>query len=245
MNGISSYRPQMAGLERKKAIDAICDQFEEAWTSGANPRIESYLELVAPPEQRMLLRELLVVEHQLRQQAGQHPRREEYLGRFPQHHGVVTEVFDACAPDKGGSRQARLGQDFEKDLVRAVRERLGGEKHAERPPRARLAILTRSSELRFWSSDDQRPECQIWTLILRRTKLATQAAGSAALAGDMTDRVEACAQRVLDAFPATRRSILQSILLGSSIAEAAEHHQVTTRTVAMTYRSAVGLLTGK
>jgi WD40 repeat protein/tRNA A-37 threonylcarbamoyl transferase component Bud32 len=63
--------------------EQLCRQFEAAWNAGRRPAIEDYLAGVAEPERTALLHELIEVEAEYRQRAGDGPRPAEYRGRFP------------------------------------------------------------------------------------------------------------------------------------------------------------------
>src|SRR5262249_59505789 len=63
--------------------EGVCRRFEAAWKAGQRPRIEDHLREAPEPERRALLRELIEVEVEYRQRAGEAPRAEEYQGRFP------------------------------------------------------------------------------------------------------------------------------------------------------------------
>jgi tetratricopeptide (TPR) repeat protein/tRNA A-37 threonylcarbamoyl transferase component Bud32 len=68
-------------------IEAACDAFEAAWQAalagGPRPAIEDRLAGVAEPMRLVLLRELVLYEVYYRARAGEEPRPEDYLGRFP------------------------------------------------------------------------------------------------------------------------------------------------------------------
>src|SRR5262249_43542463 len=64
-------------------VDEACDRFEQEWEAGPRPRIEDYLGRAAEGERPALLRELLVLEVELRRRQGEDPRPEEYRARFP------------------------------------------------------------------------------------------------------------------------------------------------------------------
>ena len=75
-------------------IDAAARRFERAWKTGPRPRIEDFLAKVPEPQRPALLRELLIVERELRLVAAEVPTAEEYLQRFPEHDAVIAAVFD-------------------------------------------------------------------------------------------------------------------------------------------------------
>src|SRR4051812_31895819 len=79
-------------LAAKRRIDAVCERFEQAWKAG-RPNLESYSNLVPAAEQAILFVELLHVELERRRRAGEMPRPEEYLGRFPGRDEIIRAVF--------------------------------------------------------------------------------------------------------------------------------------------------------
>jgi serine/threonine-protein kinase len=82
--------PPLSTLER---IDALCERFEQACRAGRRPRLEEYLVQPAGPEQGELFRELLFIERNYRRLAGERPRADEYLARFPAHAAIIRELL--------------------------------------------------------------------------------------------------------------------------------------------------------
>lgn len=72
-----------------RAIDAVCDAFEAAWVAGKSPRIEDHLDQVPPPLRDGLLRELLLLDVDLRQRRGEQPSLEGYRKRFPERRDLL------------------------------------------------------------------------------------------------------------------------------------------------------------
>jgi formylglycine-generating enzyme required for sulfatase activity len=68
---------------RVHRAEGECDRFEAAWKAGQRPRIEDHLTCVPELERPALLRELILLEVDYRQQAGEHPQAEEFFARFP------------------------------------------------------------------------------------------------------------------------------------------------------------------
>jgi eukaryotic-like serine/threonine-protein kinase len=79
-------------------IDQVCDAFEAEWRAGRRPRIEPFLERVAPERRAGLLRELLALEVEYRQRGGERPTAADYQERFPASVGVVRDVLTEAAP---------------------------------------------------------------------------------------------------------------------------------------------------
>ena len=78
-------------------IDRVADDFDRAWQEGENPRIEEYLQQYISQSNAQdvaqCLRELLLVELEVRCRNGQQPCLEDYRHRFPDAIGVVQSVF--------------------------------------------------------------------------------------------------------------------------------------------------------
>ena len=76
-----------------RRVDRLADRFEAAWRAGQAVRIEDYLSDVPEGDRSALLRELLVVEMQLRSERGELWRRDEYRQRFPAYPRDVSAAF--------------------------------------------------------------------------------------------------------------------------------------------------------
>src|SRR6516162_11365054 len=76
--------------------EGVCRRFEAAWKAGGRPAIEDHLRGLPEPERHALLHELIEVEIEYRQRAGDVPRAEEYRGRFPALDG--ERLAGALAP---------------------------------------------------------------------------------------------------------------------------------------------------
>jgi serine/threonine-protein kinase len=74
---------EMDTIEQARLVDRICTEFEEAWRGGRRPRLEDYLPTGTPEATSALLRELIGVDVEYRRHAGEEPRGEDYLTRFP------------------------------------------------------------------------------------------------------------------------------------------------------------------
>jgi serine/threonine protein kinase len=83
--------------------EQLCQQFEAAWKAGRRPAIEDYLAGVAEPERTALLHELIQVETEYCQRAGEEPGPADYRARFPDlDPGWLAGVLatpPAAAPD--------------------------------------------------------------------------------------------------------------------------------------------------
>ena len=74
-------------------IDAAAVRFEQEWKAGASPRIETFLAEVDESRCPLLLEELLRVERELLDRAGDEPDVDEYRRRFPGSAALIDAVF--------------------------------------------------------------------------------------------------------------------------------------------------------
>ena len=58
----------LADLEQAQRIHSFCEEFEAQLRAGDSPRIEEYLERAAENDRRVLLRELLFLEVELKRE---------------------------------------------------------------------------------------------------------------------------------------------------------------------------------
>src|SRR5262245_747423 len=87
----------------------LCEAFTLEFGDGSTPLLDSYLKKVDTEAQPALLRNLLALEIENRRAAGEQPRMDQYLERFPQFSTIVREVFmenPALSPG-AGIEQAR------------------------------------------------------------------------------------------------------------------------------------------
>jgi serine/threonine protein kinase len=80
-------------LAADKRIGRVCLEFEKAWKSGAQPRIEEFLGTPSGAERARLFRELLLLEVDYRCQAGEQLTPDDYHPRFPHDGELIREVF--------------------------------------------------------------------------------------------------------------------------------------------------------
>ncbi len=75
-------------------IDSAAVRFEQEWKKGTRPRIEEFLADLDEPRKPPLLEELLRVERELLERAGEAPDVDEYRRRFPNSLAVINAVFN-------------------------------------------------------------------------------------------------------------------------------------------------------
>lgn len=76
-----------------RRLETLCEHFENAWNSGKPPRIELYLAKCDTGQRRSLLSELLQIEIECRQRAGEKPSIDEYSTRLPDYADLVGEIL--------------------------------------------------------------------------------------------------------------------------------------------------------
>jgi len=96
--------PTMVEFER---IVKVCDSFEAQWRRGERPRIEEFLGRNPSLPRPVLFRELLALELELAQAAGNAPTADEYRARFPDLIQGLEDVFADNGPDTAGPRTDR------------------------------------------------------------------------------------------------------------------------------------------
>eukprot|EP00913_Durusdinium_trenchii_P008909 g8375.t1 len=98
-------------LERFNAIDAICDRFESAFLSGDAPAIEAVLAEHPDVDRTQLLRELLLIELEMRRTHGETPAVEEYASRFPDQTDVIDDALHSVAEKTADLDETCLASD--------------------------------------------------------------------------------------------------------------------------------------
>jgi len=96
-------------LEQARRIHRLCEAFESQWRAGGRPRIEEILEQDGHDDHDALLDELLILELELRHEAGERPRPDEYRARFPEVAARVEAVFSRAADPSGSIGRASTG----------------------------------------------------------------------------------------------------------------------------------------
>jgi serine/threonine-protein kinase len=110
-----SAHPASRGLHSPLAnalqIDRACARFENRWRTGQVPVLEALLDDVdaTGSDRARLFGELLALELELRQQAGERPSIATYLERFPDYAELVAKIF-AESSDEQGKETGRQGE---------------------------------------------------------------------------------------------------------------------------------------
>jgi len=104
MSSTRARAPVPRPIQALRRIDAVCDLWEHDWRLGRPGRLEEYLAAVDKPDQAALLRQLLLIERERRQQRGESIAVEEYLARFPEHSALIQEAVALPLEASDGSR---------------------------------------------------------------------------------------------------------------------------------------------
>jgi serine/threonine protein kinase len=77
-----------------REVDSACERFEAEWKAGTKPQIAGYLTDTQEPVRSALLRELLLLDIEYRQKAGEEPRAAEYTRHLlPTDRELLQHVF--------------------------------------------------------------------------------------------------------------------------------------------------------
>lgn len=215
-------------LEVKKAIDAICDQFEQDWKAGRGMGIEAYLGSVDPRHREPLFRELATLEMALSSSGTTVKRRQDYLTRFPNYAGIVNEIFSAASNSH---------------RVEAVHASTAGQ--GELAEAAAIWLNETIAPTRETDTDSYRPAGQMWTALDRYLHVTSDRQSPDKIVAPETPGLETAAGHLISAFPERRNQIVRRLFLGESVAEVATKEHVSERTVINTYRMALEMLAAR
>jgi hypothetical protein len=80
-------------LSAHRIIDGTCDEFESQWRQGKKPRIEEFLSAADRTVRPSMLRELILLEWELRLARHDSFGLDEYLARFPEERSVIAAAW--------------------------------------------------------------------------------------------------------------------------------------------------------
>lgn len=86
-------------VDSLKLIDRLCVRFEKDWKQKGPVRLEDYLQEVPTPLRNLAFRELLALELDYRQAAGQLSTQATYLERYPEFASVIPLCFTRANSD--------------------------------------------------------------------------------------------------------------------------------------------------
>src|SRR5262249_36780246 len=91
--------PDPEGLVRARRVNDACERFETAWRRGERPPIAEFVrDGLDPREHEALLRELLALEVELRQEVGEPVDTSELLARFDGQGSVLETLLGHSGP---------------------------------------------------------------------------------------------------------------------------------------------------
>jgi hypothetical protein len=79
-------------LDVLERLDRVCERFEEHWRAGGVPRILDYLGGFDRVERRLLFRELLHADAELRRGRGLPSALPEYGSQFPEYRDLIEAL---------------------------------------------------------------------------------------------------------------------------------------------------------
>jgi tetratricopeptide (TPR) repeat protein len=81
------------GVTDWRRVDAQCDRFEAAWSSGEPPDLSTFLAEASGAVRAALFRELLALDLAARRALGESPEPRDYRERFPDDHEAIDAAF--------------------------------------------------------------------------------------------------------------------------------------------------------
>ncbi len=91
-------------LDAIRRVDEVCELFEHCLRDGSKPAIDEFLADITGRERALLLYELLNLELEYREAAGERPRQDDYAHWQPAERAVVDLVFERCQKTCGGEQ---------------------------------------------------------------------------------------------------------------------------------------------
>lgn len=129
MNEQSTNGNVSSSADPLEIIDALCNEFEDAWRRGERPSLEQFLERGPDRLHEELFLELVRVERELARLDGKLSGLESYLQRFPQFAGVLRDYFDnlqtAKEIDDSDATDSDTGEAIGSSEICAMPESIG------------------------------------------------------------------------------------------------------------------------
>lgn len=88
-------------LDRARRIDRVCDEFEDSWRSGFEPKLETFLEPGSEADIDLFF-ELVRIDIAYRQKAGQDPDLSHYASRYPQYESALSDLKEIVESSRSG-----------------------------------------------------------------------------------------------------------------------------------------------
>ncbi len=101
-SGLEEFSSQK-DLDRARRIDRVCDEFEDSWRSGSEPRLETYLEPGSEADVDLFF-ELVRIDIAYRQKAGQDPDLSHYASRYPQYESALSDLKEIVESSRSGPK---------------------------------------------------------------------------------------------------------------------------------------------
>jgi WD40 repeat protein/serine/threonine protein kinase len=130
MSKSSPSSAESFSLSLERRVNAVCDQFETAWTAGMEggkrPRIEDYAGGIPEPERSVLLRELIILDIYYRRRACEQPQAEDYRDWLTSV-DLATLVGTLRAEGAAGASASLSSADVQRACLAGAKEPPGKE----------------------------------------------------------------------------------------------------------------------
>jgi eukaryotic-like serine/threonine-protein kinase len=93
MTGDRDQQSALDDLEQAQRIHPFCEEFEARWRAGGVPRIEEYLDRADERDRGALVRELLLLEVEIKRERGEATSPDDYQTRFPDAASDIVAAF--------------------------------------------------------------------------------------------------------------------------------------------------------
>jgi serine/threonine-protein kinase len=98
MTGDRDEQSAFEDLDQARRIHPFCEEFEAHWRAGGAARIEDYLERALERDRGALVRELLLLEVEIKRERGETISPDDYRSRFPDSASEIVAAFAQQSP---------------------------------------------------------------------------------------------------------------------------------------------------
>ena len=132
-------------------VARLCQEFETAWRTGQQPKLETFLSSLPEADRFVLIRDLLRIDLQFRFRANESPNPAEYRSRFPNDALAIEAAFREAPTTIGqpplGSQSTRLEGAERTDDATSVPPEIPGYQILDVLPTGGMGIVYRARQL--------------------------------------------------------------------------------------------------